>query len=101
LIAEWFDIATEVPPTFSAEYRKTECGGAHFHERSGRGYAGTAPPLAGKATPENLLANIHEGLEEPLYLDNVHYTAPMNRRIAAATADRPIEPFLPVRSVQC
>jgi hypothetical protein len=72
------------------------------HEQSGLGHAVMAAPSAHEATPENLLwlANMQEGLEDPLYLDRVHYTAPMSRRIAAAITDG-LTGRLPARSVPC
>ncbi len=95
---------------------------AHYglggHERSGQGYRLLADFFAREGMPRNFvwLADMQEDMKRPLYLDNMHYTAEMNRMIAdkiaaalverllqgptlarqAATAPDPLAPATPV-----
>jgi len=56
--------------------------------RTRDGYAAFAARLAGEAPDTTFLwlADLQEGLAEPLYVDQVHYTVAMSRRIAAEIA---------------
>lgn len=62
-------------------------------ERTRAGYQALAARLAGSPASDGFLwlADIQENLGEPLYVDQVHYTAAMNRRLAEAIATRIIE----------
>jgi hypothetical protein len=79
---------------------------AHYglggHERSGQGYRLMADFLATRGMPSDFvwLADMQEGIDRPLYLDNMHYTAEMNRMIANEISSALVTRFLPQRATQ-
>jgi hypothetical protein len=96
-IAREYDIVpvfvVQPTPAYKYDLQHHMALNAHYglggHERSGQGYRLLADFFASHGMPPTFvwLADMQEQARRPLYLDNMHYTADMNRMIADRLAD--------------